>query len=440
MCGIVGYIGNKEAYTVLIKGLERLEYRGYDSAGVALLENGILYAYKKKGKVAELKKFIKKIPTGKVGIAHTRWATHGIPSDKNAHPQLSNSGNIAIVHNGIIENYLSIKEVLIKKGYKFKSDTDTEVLANLIEDIKKNTKVGIDEAVRLALLEVVGAYAILVLSKDTPDTVIVAKVGSPAVIGVGDGEFFIASDATPIIEYTNKVIYLEDKEMAIIKNNYTEGRAGKLIIKTIDNKIKNPYVQKLEMKIEELEKNGFPHFMLKEIFEQPESLRNTMRGRIILNEGNVKFGGLEIFKKELKNLNNLTIVAMGTARFTGLIGEYAFEELAGISTKVEYGSEFTYRKIAINKNTGLLAISQSGETADTLNAVKQAKKKGILTLGIVNVIGSSIAREVDAGAYNHVGPETAVASTKASTSQVLLQIMLAIYLGRMHGLSKIKAR
>ena len=432
MCGIVGYVGNREAYTVLIKGLERLEYRGYDSAGVALLEKDTLFVYKKKGRVAELKKSVKNIPIGGIGIAHTRWATHGIPSDKNAHPQLSNSGDIAIVHNGVIENYLSLKEILKKKGYKFISDTDTEVLANLIEDIKKNSKVSIDEAVRLALLEVVGAYAVLVLSKDAPDTVIVAKVGSPAVIGVGNNEFFIASDATPIIEYTDKVIYLEDREMAIIKNK-------KLLIKTIDNKIKNPYIQKLEMKIEELEKGGFSHFMLKEIFEQPESLRNTMRGRIILNEGNIKFGGLEPFKKELKNLENLTIVAMGTARFTGLIGEYAFEELAGIPTKVEYGSEFTYRKTALNKNTGLLAISQSGETADTLNAVKEAKKKKVLTLGIVNAIGSSIAREVDAGAYNHVGPETAVASTKASTSQVLLQIMLAIYLGRMRGLPKSKA-
>ncbi len=429
MCGIVGYIGKREAYTVLIKGLERLEYRGYDSAGIALLESNTICVYKKKGKVAELKKFVKNIPAGKIGIAHTRWATHGIPSDKNAHPQLSNSGDIAIVHNGIIENYLAIKEVLIKKGYKFKSDTDTEVLANLIEDVKKNTKVGIDEAVRLALLEVVGAYAIIVLSKDEPDTIVVAKMGSPAVIGIGDQEYFIASDATPIIEYTDKVIYLEDKEMGIIKNR-------ELVIKTIENEIKNPYIQKLEMKIEELEKGGYPHFMLKEIFEQPESLRNTIRGRLILEEGNIKFGGLEALEKQLQALNHLTIVAMGTARFTGLIGEYALEELAGIQTKVEYGSEFTYRKIAIGTNRGLLAISQSGETADTLNAIKEAKHKGLLTLGIVNVIGSSIAREVDAGIYNHVGPETAVASTKASTSQALLQIMLAIYLGRMHGLSK----
>ncbi len=436
MCGIVGYIGKREAWPILIKGLERLEYRGYDSAGIALLENGVFSVFKKKGRVAELSKFVKDSHglSGGVGIAHTRWATHGVPSDKNAHPHLSNGGDIVIVHNGIIENYLSIKKTLTGKGYKFKSDTDTEVLANLIEDIKKNAKVDITEAVRLALAQVVGAYAILVLSKDEPDTMIVAKVGSPAVIGVGKGEFFIASDATPIIEHTNKVIYLEDGEIAIIKN-------GKLVIKTVQNKIiKNHYIHKLKTKIEELEKGGFSHFMLKEIFEQPESLRNTLRGRIVLEKGNLKFGGLEKFKKELKNLNSLTIVGMGTARFTGLVGEYAFEELSGIPTKVEYGSEFTYRNVAKHFNAGLIAISQSGETADTLNAIKKAKKEKMLTLGIVNVIGSSIAREVNAGIYNHVGPETAVASTKASTSQVLLQIMLAIYLGRMRSLTKSKGQ
>lgn len=437
MCGIIGYIGKREAYPILIKGLERLEYRGYDSAGVALLDKGVFSVYKKKGKVAELKNFVKK-GNGKniggvVGIAHTRWATHGAPSDKNAHPQVSNSGNIAIVHNGIIENYLPIKELLLKKGYKFKSDTDTEVLANLIEEIKKNAKVSIDEAVRLGLLEVKGAYAILVMSHDEPDTIIVAKVGSPAVVGLAGSkehpEFFIASDATPIIEYTDKVIYLEDMEMAII-------RAGKLLVKTIDNKIKSPYIQKLETNIEALEKGGYPHFMLKEIFEQPESLRNAMRGRLLVSEGNVKFGGLEKFQKELKDIKSFTIAAMGTARFTGVIGEYALEELGGIPAKVEYGSEFAYRESSAGKGDALIAISQSGETADTLNAVKEAKRKKMLTLGIVNVIGSSIARAVDAGVYNHAGPETAVASTKSSTSQVLIQIMLAIYLGRMRGLSK----
>lgn len=448
MCGIVGYIGKKEAWPVLIKGLERLEYRGYDSAGIALLEHGAFSVFKKKGRVAELSKFVKNLPavegsnelSGGVGIAHTRWATHGVPSDRNAHPHLSNGGDVVIVHNGIIENYLSIKKALTEKGYKFKSDTDTEVLANLIEDEKKYTQVSIDEAVRLALAQVVGAYAILVLSKDAPDTMIVAKVGSPAVIGVGKDEFFIASDATPIVEHTKKVIYLEDGEMAIIKKD----KKKKLVlkIKTVrQNKVVlNPYIQTLETKIEELEKGGFPHFMLKEIFEQPESLRNTIRGRMVLDKGNVKFGGLEKFTKELNNLEHLTIVGMGTARFTGLVGEYAFEELAGISTKVEYGSEFTYRDVAKHSHAGLIAISQSGETADTLNAIKKAKKEKIITLGIVNVIGSSIAREVDAGIYNHVGPETAVASTKASTSQVLLAVMLAIYLGRMRGLAKSKAQ
>lgn len=449
MCGIVGYIGKKEAWPVLMKGLERLEYRGYDSAGIALLDKGVFSVYKKKGRVAELSKFIKKKNSnelsGGVGIAHTRWATHGVPSDLNAHPHLSNGGDIVIVHNGIIENYLSIKKVLIGKGYKFKSETDTEVLANLIEDIKNNAKknkqISIDEAVRLALLQVIGAYAILVLSKDEADTMVIAKAGSPAVIGIGKNEFFIASDATPIIEHTNKVIYLKDGEMAIIKNNI---KTKKLVLKVktvIQNKIiKNPYIHKLETKIEELEKGGFPHFMLKEIFEQPESLRNTIRGRIVISEGNVKFGGLEKFNKELKNLSHLTLIGMGTARFTGLIGEYAFEELSGIPTKVEYGSEFTYRNVASLLHSALIAISQSGETADTLNAIKKEKKEKILTLGIVNVIGSSIAREVDAGIYNHVGPETAVASTKSSTSQLLLLIMLAIYLGRMRDLSKLKGQ
>lgn len=442
MCGIVGYIGKKKAWPVLVKGLERLEYRGYDSAGVALLDHGSFALFKKKGRVAELAKFVgsKKESeiSGGVGIAHTRWATHGVPSDINAHPHMSNGGDIVIVHNGIIENYLSIKKVLTSKGYKFRSDTDTEVLANLIEDIKKNAKVSIDEAVRLALTEVTGAYAILVLSKDEPGTMIVAKVGSPAVIGVGKDDFFVASDATPIIEHTKKVVYLEDREIAVIKND----KSGKLSlkVKTIDNKdVKNPYVHTLKTKIEELERGGYPHFMLKEIFEQPEALRNTIRGRIVTSKGIVKFGGLEKFEKELKNLNRLTIVGMGTARFTGFVGEYAFEELAHIPTKVEYGSEFAYRDVALPNHAGLIAISQSGETADTLNAIKKAKEKKILTLGLVNVIGSSIAREVHAGIYNHVGPETAVASTKASTSQVLLQIMLAIHIGRMHGLSKAKA-
>lgn len=427
MCGIVGYIGKKEAYSILIKGLERLEYRGYDSAGVALLDESVFSVYKKKGKVAKLKGFVKKNPKGNLGIAHTRWATHGAPSDKNAHPQLSNSGDIAIVHNGIIENYLFIKEILIKKGYKFKSDTDTEVLANLIEDIKKNAKkneqISIDEAVRLALLEVAGAYAILVLSKDEPNTIVVAKVGSPVVIGLGDdedGEFYIASDATPIIEYTDKVIYLEDREMAIIKNK-------KLVIKTIDNEIKNLYVQKLEMKIEELEKGGFSHFMLKEIFEQPRSIGDSMRGRINVSEGTVKLGGIEEYKENLLNAKRIIILACGTSFHAGLEAKYFFEELAKVPTIVEYASEFRYRNPVIYPDDLIIAISQSGETADTLAAVKLAKEKGATIFGVCNVVGSSISRISHAGLYTHAGPEIGVASTKAFTAQVAVLLLMCLY-------------
>lgn len=429
MCGIVGYLGKRDAYAILIKGLERLEYRGYDSAGVALFEKtGIISVYKKKGKVAELKKFIKDIPMGKVGIAHTRWATHGEPSDRNAHPQTSNNGEITLVHNGIIENYLSIKEILIKKGYLFHSDTDTEVLANLIEDIKKNTKVSIDEAVRLALLEVVGAYAILVLCKDNPDTIIVAKVGSPVVIGLGkskdDTEFFIASDATPIIEYTDKVIYLEDREMAIIDNSK---KTKKLIIKTIENEIKDPYVQKLEMKIEELEKDGFPHFMLKEIFEQPRSIWDSMRGRFNVKDGTVKLGGIEEHKDKLLNAKRIIILACGTSWHAGLEAKYFFEEIAKIPTVVEYASEFRYRNPVIYKDDLVIAISQSGETADTLAAVKLAKENGATIFGVCNVVGSSISRITDAGLYTHAGPEIGVASTKAFTAQVAVLILMCLF-------------
>jgi glucosamine--fructose-6-phosphate aminotransferase (isomerizing) len=428
MCGIVGYIGKKEAYAILIKGLERLEYRGYDSAGVALMDEGSLSVYKKKGKVAELKNFITKKNNkkfiGRVGIAHTRWATHGIPSDKNAHPQLSNSGDIAIVHNGIIENYLLIKEVLMKKGYTFTSDTDTEVLANLIEDIQKNADVSIDEAVRLALREVVGAYAVLVISKTDPDTMVVAKVGSPAVIGVGnqkEGEFFVASDATPIIEYTDKVIYLEDREMGIIKNN-------KLVIKTIDNKIRNPYIQTLETKIEELEKGGFPHFMLKEIFEQPRSIADSMRGRINAKEGAVTLGGIEKYKKKLLDAKRILIIACGTSYHAGLEAKYFFEEYAHMPVAVEYASEFRYRNPVIYTNDLVIAISQSGETADTLAALKLAKEKGATVFGVCNVVGSSISRAAHAGLYTHAGPEIGVASTKAFTAQVVVLMLMSLFI------------
>lgn len=424
MCGIVGYVGKREAYEILIKGLDRLEYRGYDSAGVALFGKDTIFVFKKNGKVAELKKFIKNNrPSSTLGIAHTRWATHGAPSDKNAHPQLSNSGDIAIVHNGIIENYLSIKEILIKKGYQFKSDTDTEVLVNLIEDIKKNTKTSLDEAVRLALLEVTGSYAILVLSKDEPNTIIIAKVGSPIVIGIGnekDGEFFIASDATPVIEYTDKVIYLEDKEMAIIKNK-------KLLIKGLDNEVKNPCVKKIEMKIEELEKNGFPHFMLKEIFEQPRSITDSINGRIKDN-GTIKLVEIGKYKEKILNAKRIIILACGTSWHAGLEAKYFFEEYAKIPVSVEYASEFRYRNPVIYKNDLIIAISQSGETADTLAAVKLAKDNGAIILSICNVIGSSISRISHVGLYTHAGPEIGVASTKAFTTQVAVLMLVSLFI------------
>ena len=436
MCGIVGYIGKREAWPILIKGLERLEYRGYDSAGVALMDSGAITVYKKMGKVRELSNFVKDLPAqigksdknirGVVGIAHTRWATHGEPNDVNAHPHLSMNGNIAVVHNGIIENYLSIKKVLIEKGYKFKSDTDTEVISNLIEDIKKSAKVSIDEAVRLALIEVVGAYAIVVLSKDDPDTVVVAKKGSPVVIGIGDEEFFIASDATPIIEYTDKVIYLDDGEMAVIKNN-------NLLVKTIQNEIKNHYVQKLEMKIEELEKGGFPHFMLKEIYEQPRSIKDSMRGRISTKDGMVKLGGIENLQDKLINAKRIIILACGTSWHAGLEAKYFFEDLAQVPILVEYASEFRYRNPVIYTEDLVIVISQSGETADTLAALKLAKEKGATVFGVCNVVGSSIARLTDAGVYTHAGPEIGVASTKAFTAQITVLLLMCIFLADKKG-------
>ena len=424
MCGIVGYIGKREAYPVLIKGLERLEYRGYDSAGVALMQNGALNVYKKKGKVAELANFIKNRNTsGTVGIAHTRWATHGEPSDKNAHPHLSNSKQIAVVHNGIIENYLSIKKALLEKGYNFNSDTDTEVLANLIEDIKKNTKTSIDEAVRLALLEIIGAYAIAVLNSMEPDTIIVAKKGSPAVIGIGDGEYFIASDATPIVEYTDKVVYLNDSEMAIIRN-------GKLTVKTIGNEVKIPYIQKLKMKIEELERGGFPHFMLKEIYEQPKSIKDSMRGRINAKAGTVKLGGIEQYEDKLLNAKRIIILACGTSFYAGLEAKYFFEEYAEVPVSVEYASEFRYRNPVIYEDDLVIAISQSGETADTLAAINLVKEKGATVFGVCNVVGSSIPRATDAGSYTHAGPEIGVASTKAFTAQITVLLLMCFWLAR----------
>lgn len=427
MCGIIGYVGKKEAYEILIKGLERLEYRGYDSAGVALFSNNVISVYKKKGKVAELKNFIQKTPKGNIGIAHTRWATHGAPSDKNAHPQLSNSGNIVIVHNGIIENYLAIKEILIKKGYKFKSDTDTEVLANLIEDTKingsKNKKLSLDEAVRLALQKVTGAYAILVLSKDEPDTVVIAKIGSPVVVGIGKEEFFIASDATPIIEYTDKVIYLEDEEMAIIKAN-TE--SNKITIKTINNKIKNLNIHRIKTKIEELEKGGFKHFMLKEIFEQPRAIKDSILGRI--KNGKVRIEEIGEYKNHLLNAKRIIILACGTSFHAGLESKYFFEEYSHIPVLVEYASEFRYRKPVIYKDDVVIAISQSGETADTLAAVKLAKEQGATIFSLCNVVGSSISRIAHVPIYTFAGPEIGVASTKAFTTQIAVLLLLCLFI------------
>jgi glucosamine--fructose-6-phosphate aminotransferase (isomerizing) len=420
MCGIVGYSGKREALPILIKGLERLEYRGYDSAGVALIDNGDISLYKKKGKVDELKKYIEgKNTKGEIGIAHTRWATHGEPSDKNAHPQASNSGDIVLVHNGIIENYIPIKNALTEKGYHFISDTDTEVLANLIEDIKTHTHTTIDEAVRLALNQAIGAYAVVVLSKDEPDTLVVAKLGSPVVLGVGQEEYFIASDATPIVEYTDKIIYLDDKDMAVIKGT-------NLIIKTLTNEIKNPYIQKLEMKLDELEKGGYPHFMLKEIFEQTKSIKDSMRGRINIGEGVIKLGGIEAGLDKLCSTRRIVILACGTSLHAGLTAKYFFEELAQVSVSVEYAHEFRYRNPVIYPDDLYIAISQSGETADTLAAVNLAKEHGATVFGICNVAGSTIARATGIGVYTHAGPEIGVASTKAFTAQLTVLLLVCM--------------
>ncbi|KKQ35194.1 MAG: Isomerizing Glutamine-fructose-6-phosphate aminotransferase [Candidatus Nomurabacteria bacterium GW2011_GWB1_37_5] len=428
MCGIIGYIGNKEAYPVLIKGLRRLEYRGYDSAGIAL-SAADLNVYKCKGKVADLEsEVLNKDLSGNTGIGHTRWATHGDPNDINSHPHLSCSGDLALVHNGIIENYASLKEEMIKRGHKFLSDTDTEVLVHLIEDIKKADGVDLVEAVRLALNQVVGAYAIVILSRDNPNQLIAAKKSSPLVIGLGDNEFYLASDATPIIEYTKRVIYLEDEEIVVLTND------GGIKIKNIKNEIKTPYVHKLELDLEVLEKGGFDHFMLKEIYEQPKSIRDSMRGRLRLNESKIILGGLRDYEEKLTNAKRIIIVGCGTSLYAGLLGEYLFEDLARISVEVEFASEFRYRNPVIGSDDIVIAISQSGETADTLAAVELAKNKGALVLGICNVISSSIARATDAGVYTHAGPEIGVASTKAFTAQVTILTLMALSIGYKKGL------
>ncbi|MCD8528484.1 MAG: glutamine--fructose-6-phosphate transaminase (isomerizing) [Chitinophagales bacterium] len=422
MCGIVAYIGSKDAYPILIKGLERLEYRGYDSAGVALLNNDIK-VYKKAGKVQDLKDFAATQNTaGTIGIGHTRWATHGEPNERNAHPHCSSNKDIALIHNGIIENYAPLKEELIKRGHVFHSDTDTEVLVHLIEDVQQNNHVDLLEAVRIALNEVTGAYAIVVMSKDNPNQLIGARKGSPLVVGLGQDEFFIASDATPIIEYTKNVVYLDDEEITLLDLN--KG----LSIKTIANQEKTPYVQELEMQLEMLEKGGYEHFMLKEIFEQPRSIYDSMRGRIDSKRGDIYMGGMVEFKNILTNADRIVITACGTSWHAALVAEYLFEDLARIPVEVEYASEFRYRNPVIQQGDVVIAISQSGETADTLAAIELAKQKGATVFGVCNVVGASIPRATHAGAYTHAGPEIGVASTKAFTAQVTVLIQMALWL------------
>ncbi len=427
MCGIVGYVGPKQAFPILMKGLYRLEYRGYDSAGIALID-GDLKLYKTKGKVSDLEKFVKdKDTTGSIGIAHTRWATHGEPNNTNAHPHYSQSKNLAIIHNGIIENYASIKEELMKRGYHFESDTDTEVLIHLIEDIRANENVSLDEAVRIALNQVVGAYAIVVISKEDPDMLVAARKGSPLVIGIGEDDFYLASDATPIAEYTHDVVYLDDEEVVCVRKN------RKIKIKTITNKDKTPYVQKLEMNLGQLEKGGYDHFMLKEIFEQPHSILDSMRGRVNAKKGTVKLGGISGYEQKMANADRIIIVACGTSWHAGLVGEYLFEDLARVPVEVEYASEFRYRNPIITEDDIVIAISQSGETADTLAAIELAKSKGATIIGICNVVGSSIARATHAGTYTHAGPEIGVASTKAFTAQVTILTLMALRIAQMKG-------
>ena len=429
MCGIVAYVGHQEAYPILIEGLKRLEYRGYDSAGVALLNaNDELNVYKAKGKVSDLEASVSgKDISGRIGIAHTRWATHGEPNQTNAHPHLSNSGNMALIHNGIIENYMSLRKELEKRGFTFRSDTDTEVLINLIEDVQQSEHVDLFEAVRIALNHVVGAYAIAIVEKGHPDEIIAARKGSPMVIGIGNDEFFIASDATPIVGRTQKVVYIEDEQVVRIK------LGEDLYIRTIHDVEAIPYVQKLEMNLDSIEKAGFDHFMMKEIYEQPRIVRDTMRGRLHPETNTVSLGGIVNYEKQLLYADNIIFVACGTSWHASLVGSYLIEFLAKIRVKVEYASEFRYRHPVITPHDVVIAVSQSGETADTLAAIKLAKEYGAVVLGICNVIGSSISRATDAGIYTHAGPEIGVASTKAFTSQVTVMFMLALRLAELKG-------
>lgn len=430
MCGIVAYIGTKQAFPIVINGLKRLEYRGYDSAGVAILNQHGLNLYKRQGKVSNLEEFVEdKDITGVIGIGHTRWATHGLPNDVNAHPHFSEDKSIALIHNGIIENYDSLKKELIKRGYTFKSETDTEVLVYLVDDIRKNADVSLAEAVRLALEQVVGAYAIVVISKDHPNQLVVARKSSPLVVGIGkEGDFYIASDATPIVEYTKDVVYLGDEEIAIVDLN-----KGLKIYNIENSEEKVPYIQQLEMKLEALEKGGYEHFMLKEIHEQPRSITDCFRGRLNASEGWVSLGGIKDYEQKMINAQRIVMVACGTSWHACLVGEYLLEDLARINVEVEYASEFRYRNPIIGENDIVIAVSQSGETADTLAALELAKSKGATILGICNVVGSSISRITDAGSYTHAGPEIGVASTKAFTAQVTVLTLMALSLAHKKG-------
>ena len=425
MCGIVAYIGPKNAYEIVIKGLQRLEYRGYDSSGVAIHNSKEVNIFKQKGKVQDLIDFTADKDTqGKLAIGHTRWATHGLPNDINAHPHQSGDKKISLVHNGIIENYAILREELEQRGHQFESETDTEVLVHLIEEIHKNSKYDLFDAVRIALNEVIGAYAIVIINSENPNELIAARKSSPLVVGIGEGEYFCASDATPIIEYTKNVVYLEDGEIAQI--SLTNG----LKLKTIANQEKTPYIQELEMHLEALEKGGYDHFMLKEIYEQPQSIRDSMRGRISISKSKVALGGIIDYEEKLINAKRLIFVACGTSWHAALVGEYLLEEIARIPVEVEYASEFRYRNPIVNEDDFVIAISQSGETADTLAALKLAKERGATIMGICNVVGSSISRETDCGSYTHAGPEIGVASTKAFTAQVTILTLMAMMIGR----------
>ena len=430
MCGIVGYIGHREAYPVILKGLQRLEYRGYDSAGIALYDGNEIRLSKTKGKVADLESKVSNLPSfsGNLGIGHTRWATHGVPNDENSHPHFSNSGDLVIIHNGIIENYSALKKELIKRGYSFSSDTDTEVLINLIEDIQKNSNLKLGKAVQVALNQVVGAYAIAVFDVKKPNEIVVARLGSPLAIGIGENEFFIASDASPFIEYTNNAVYLEDEEMAVIRL-----QKPIKIRKIKDDSLVSPYIQELKINLEQIEKGGYDHFMLKEIFEQPHAIKDTYRGRLLIDEGIIKMAGVEDNMGKFLNANRIIIVACGTSWHAGLVAEYIIEDLVRIPVEVEYASEFRYRNPVINNNDIVIAISQSGETADTLAAIKLAKEKGAFVFGVCNVVGSTISRETHAGAYTHAGPEIGVASTKAFTTQITVLTLIALRLAKAKG-------